>query len=397
MATRPFPTLNARWLTDERARTVRNVLLAVLPLAVLLSVATSTGGVDAAGKVLGTDYAGFWTAARFALGGDPALTYDVAAHHAAQRAAFGAEVGYTAFFYPPPFLLALLPFGALGYLPSLAAWLGATGYAYWRSVRAWRPGWRGLLPTFLAYPALLINAGHGQNGFLTAALLGGGALALATRPVLGGALLGLLVVKPHLAALVPVALALRGEWRAFAAAGASAGLLALASALLLGPDAWAGFAAAAPMARETLHAGLVEYHKMQSPFAAVRLAGGGVPLAYVAQGLLAAGVVVGLALLARARADARAQGAALVAGALLATPFLLDYDLAIAAAPMLWLWSEGDRTGAARFERPVLAAAFLLPLVARTVGELTSIGPAPFVLAALFALVLRRGLADARA
>jgi hypothetical protein len=45
----------------------------------------------------------------------------------------------------------------------------------------------------LAFPAVLINIGHGQNGFLTAALMGGALVALPRQPVLAGILFGLLI------------------------------------------------------------------------------------------------------------------------------------------------------------------------------------------------------------
>ena len=69
------------------------------------------------------------------------------------------------------------------------------------------------------------------------------------RPVLAGALLGALVIKPHLALLVPFWLAAGGQWRAFAAAAASAaGLLVLAWAghywLLLAASAMVGLGSA---------------------------------------------------------------------------------------------------------------------------------------------------------
>ena len=380
----------APWLTEDRARMVRNALLVMLPLTLLAWIATSSGGIDAAGRVLGTDFVSFWISARMAVAGQPSVVYDVAAHAAAQMSAFGADVGYTAFFYPPPFLLILLPLGLLGYFAALATWLGATGYAYWRSVRAWSPAWQGVPLALLAFPAVMVNVTHGQNGFLTAALLGGGALLAPTRPVLGGLLLGALVIKPHLALLVPVALAAQGNWRAFVAAGASALGLSLASALVLGTGSWTGFLAVSPLAQATLHAGLVEPYKMQSLFAAIRLMGGGLALAYTAQALLGLAVVAGLIVLRRA--DPRAQGAALVAGATLATPFMLDYDLTLAAVPMLWLKMEIDRTGAGPFEKLVLAAAFILPLVARPIGYYTHVGIAPLVMAALFALIVRRAL-----
>src|SRR5271166_2431864 len=76
----------------------------------------------------------------------------------------------SAFFYPPTFLVVCLPLALAPYFWSLGLWLSATGYAYYRVVRGYVPSLR--LAPFLAYPAVLLNAAHGQNGFLSAALLG---------------------------------------------------------------------------------------------------------------------------------------------------------------------------------------------------------------------------------
>lgn len=383
---------DARWLTAARAQAVRITLVLLLPAFALTWVLASRGGVDPVGEALGTDYLSFWSAARLALAGQPAAAYDVATHYAAQRAALGADVGYAAFFYPPVFLLVLIPFGPLPYLASLAAWLSSTGYGYWRAVRLWAEDWPGARMTFLAFPALLTNAGHGQNGFLTAALLGTGVFLFERRPWLAGAMIGALVIKPHLALLVPFALLLRGLWRPFVAASLSAaGLIAL-SAAVLGIEAWRGFLAATPLARATLEQGLVEPEKMQSLFAAVRTLGGGPALAYGMQIAMACIVLGGLALVARARAHGDAQGAVLVAGTLLASPFLLDYDLTLAAIPLAWMFVAARRTGFLPYEKIVLGAAFLLPLVSRSIAMSGGVPLAPIVLAALFALIVRRAM-----
>lgn len=387
---------DAAWLDGDRARAVRNALLVLLPAVAIAWLLLSHGPIDPTGKALGTDYLSFWSAARLALAGHPAAPYDVAAHYAMQRTAVGgADVGYAAFFYPPVFLLALLPFGLLPYLASLAAWLLSTLYTYWRAARLWLREEAGARLAFFAYPALIVNAGHGQNGFLTAALLGGGAFLLETRPWLAGALLGALVVKPHLALLVPLALLLRGLWRPFVGAAASALLLVALSAALLGLGAWHGFLAASPLAKATLEQGLVDPAKMQSLFAAVRTLGGALGLAYALQALIAVIAAAGLALAARARARGAAQSALLVAGTLLATPFLLDYDLTLAAFPLAWLFVEARRTEFLPYEKIVLGAVFILPLVSRAIATATHVSIAPFLLAALFTLILRRALGDA--
>jgi hypothetical protein len=154
----------------------RLLLVASFGLALIWIVA-ARGGVDLAGKPLGTDFLSFFTASELAQQGRAKDAYDVAAHWAAQQAAFGPAVGYSAFFYPPPYLLVCLPLALAPYFVSLIVWLAATGVAYWRVLRAWA-GQPFEATVLLAFPAFLVNAGHGQNGFLSAALIGAGALWL---------------------------------------------------------------------------------------------------------------------------------------------------------------------------------------------------------------------------
>jgi hypothetical protein len=387
---------DADWLGETRARAVMLTFAIMLPGLALVWIALSRGGLDPAGHPIGTDYLSFWTAARFALSGEAPAAYDIAAHHAAQRAQAGPGVGYAAFFYPPTFLLALLPFGLFGYFTSLALWLGTTFAAYWHAFRGWACGWSAAFPALIAYPALLANAGHGQNAFLTAALIGGGALLLERRPWLAGALLGALIIKPHLALVIPFALLFRGKWRSIGAAGASAAALCLAALLVLGSESWVGFFEGSRLARATLEAGLVDPAKMQSLFAGARLLGAPLAAAYVLQAALFALALWGLFLVARARADARAQGAAMIAATLISTPFLLDYDLTLAAFPMVWMFTETRRTGFLPWEKIVLAAAFILPLVSRSLAMQAGIPVAPLVLGLLFLLVVRRARSDHR-
>ena len=125
------------WLDAERARAYARILLAVTLAGALGWIALSSGGLDRQGKPIGADFVGFYAASRLALDGRPALAYDVGAHWAAQKALFGPELGYTAFFYPPPALLVCLPLALAPYFWSLAAWLAATGYAFFRVVRGY--------------------------------------------------------------------------------------------------------------------------------------------------------------------------------------------------------------------------------------------------------------------
>ncbi|MBP0650865.1 DUF2029 domain-containing protein, partial [Mycobacterium tuberculosis] len=84
-----------------------------------------------------------------------------------QTALFGQDVGYRAFFYPPPFLAVVLPFGLLPYGAAVVAWIGATSAAAVLLLRRQAPNLA--LLGLLAMPALWLNGGHGQNGALTLA------------------------------------------------------------------------------------------------------------------------------------------------------------------------------------------------------------------------------------
>src|ERR1700744_2183526 len=108
-------------------------------------------------------------------------------------------------------------------------------------------GWSSAWLAGLAAPAAYVNAMSGQNGAFTAALMGGGILLLEKRPLMAGTLLGALCIKPHLALLVPIALAAGGHWRAFFAAGLTALALTGLSFLLVGAQASTGVLQNAPI------------------------------------------------------------------------------------------------------------------------------------------------------
>jgi hypothetical protein len=382
------------WLTPARARAYVSILFWISAAATVAWIGLSRGGLDLTGKPLGTDFMSFWTASQLALGGAPAAAYDVGLHHARQTALFGHDVGYAAFFYPPIYLLICLPLALVPYFASLALWLGLTGLAYVKAARAWLGREFGLLPV-LAFPAVLSNVGHGQNAFLSAGLFGAGAMWLDRRPWLAGVCFGCLAFKPHLGLLIPLALVAAWRWRPIVAAAMTTTALTAVSVVLFGGTTWRAFFAASSLARSALEQGLVGDAKMQSLFAAVRLLGGGLPLAYCAQAVMTLAAGLSLVWLQRRAFRGPAEAPALIAAALLASPFLLDYDLLLLAFPIAWLVREGVRTGFLTWEKTVLAAAFMLPAVSRTLATDLHLPLAPLVIGALLALILRRGLAQA--
>lgn len=378
---------HAGWLGEARAKGYLR-LIAVLNVAVLaFLIATSHGGVDRNGFLLGTDFLSFWTTGHMLH--DHGAVYDVAAHTAAQRTFFAQKDAYTAFFYPPPFLPFCWPLGLLGYFPALALWLAATGAGYILAARLWLKRLGLDQPTlilFAAFPPVLITITHGQTAFLVAALLGLGALLVRERPWLAGALFGLAVIKPQFGLLVPIALLLTREWRTIAGAVLSAALLGLLATLAFGAQVWADWYNLGGVAHAAMAEGEVGYAKMQSPFAAARLLGASSVVAYGLQAALTLAVASAVAWASWGRRFDLPLAALVLAGAPLCTPFVLDYDMVLLAFPLIWLAAQGFGP----WEKLVLVAAFIAPTFARPLGMEAGIPIMPFAMIALFVVALRR-------
>jgi len=389
------PTLSAfseaPWLTGDRATSLAR-LLALLLVCTLAGSALLMFMSYTADKPMAFDFDAFWAAARLAVQGHAAQAYNNVAIEATERAATNMAPGYLAFYYPPSFLLICLPLGLLGFTAALCAFLAAEMALLLWGLRCILPQRWAWLP-LLSFPGFIMNALSGQNAPLSAACFCGAAIWLTSRPVLAGICLGGLVCKPQLAVCVPVALLAARRLRALVACGASAGALCLVSWLVFGAGVWRGFLANAPNARADIETIAIKWPKLQSAYGTVRLAGGGRAPAYEVQAAVSGAVLILLACACWRRPGAQIESALMVCAALLCTPFLYDYDLAILAVPLACLMSQAQRTGWSPWEKIVLLATYLMPLAARACGLGLGIiiGP-PFIALLMWLLARRTGM-----
>ena len=370
----------AEWLNGRRVRGYA----VLVGLASLVLVGVSW--LKAQGPQ-GSDFLAFWGAAKAVLAGTPQAAYDL---HFQQRVQTGAGfTGWYAFVNPPPFLFVATPFGALPVAAAWIAWVAVT-YAVWAwvSVRAFPRLW----PLVLAFPGALIAAGHAQNGFVTGALLVGGVAWLDRRPLTAGALLGALVVKPHLALLVPFWLAAGGRWSAFAAAAASAfGLLAL-SWLVFGTPTMLGYASSWQASAAIMRVGNAEFFlKMATLYAQLRVYAGPEVAAAVAALLALAMIALTMLSWRRFGQDGMATGAAMLAATSLASPYLFSYDLPFLILPLLWLVREGLARGFRPWEKALLVALWFAPYASRAAALPLGLDLMPLASALLLWLVWSRG------
>jgi arabinofuranan 3-O-arabinosyltransferase len=316
---------------------------------------------DPQGLGIPTDFINVWAAGQLVLDGVPAQAYDWDIQKQIEVVKLGQDfVGYFAWHYPPPFLfvaslLAMLPFtvGYMGWvfvslLPYLAVMRGIVGRDF------------GVLVA-LAIPTVIVNSYVGQNGFLTAALIGGTIYLIPSRPILAGICLGLLTYKPQYGVLFPVVLIAAGHWRVFISAAVTAIVIALASLFAFGLESWLAFFHWVPrFSQAFLTEGKTTWWKLQSIYSMVRYLGGGEPLGWAFQWVLTASVAVVLALMWRSRVPYTLKAAALGAGTLLTTPYLFMYDMMVLAIPIGFLVRIGLQRGFRSYELPALGAVLAL-------------------------------------
>lgn len=383
------------WLTAQRARGYSLILVAICTLAFAGWIALSDGMIDRNGKPLGTDFSNVYAAGALTWQGRPAQAYEPSLQHAAEKAVFGGrDVPFYGWHYPPFFFAIAFLVAAVPYGWGLAIWLMASFAAYLAMLRAILPRSETLLIA-AAFPAVFINIGHGQNGFLTAALLGGAMHFLDRRPWLSGVLIGVLAYKPQFGMLIPVALLAGQRWNAIAAASATVGALAALSYAILGVDVWYAFLDSMKFTQTiVLEQGDTGWEKIQSIFSAARNLGANVPTAYAIQGALALLLAGGIAWLWHSDAAFELKAAALALGSLLATPYVLDYDLVVLAVAIAFFARHGLAHGFRDWEISLCAAAWLVPLLSRAIAGATAIPLGLIVELAFYALVLRRAVLD---
>ena len=296
--------------------------------------------VDAGHRPLATDFISFWSAGHLASLGKAALAYDWPAMHRLQTTMMAHESGgYFGWAYPPLFFCVAVLLAAMPYASAFLLWVGITillyAFAIGRIARD-----RGTILLACATPAVLACAMVGQNGFLSAFLIAMILLALETRPLLAGLLLGLLTYKPHLGLLFPVALICGGHWRAFLAAAISvAGVLLLS--WLIAPESLAAFFAhLGGMSDNFLSHGTAGFYKQQSLYGVLRTLGVGDRPAFGAQGMLLVAMLGLVGWLWRSGYSASLKAAGLTVATLLATPYLYYYDLPILSVAIAFLWRD---------------------------------------------------------
>jgi hypothetical protein len=265
------------------------------------------------------------------------------------------------FLYPPIWILMLLP---LGLLPAYTACLvfmvataAASAFESRRALWSW-------LAVATSPPAVWVVL-SGQNTFLYVALMYGGMRLLEKSPVAAGILLGLVVYKPQICLLVPLALFACRQWTALASMIATAAVLLLASLAVFGLEFWIDYF---HMTRQLSEPPMLDYwasdmalfnissfvgaRRLQLPDAAA-----------IAIQLGAAALGAGAVWFAfRYHSAGPARTGVLMAATLLVSPYSIHYDLMLLLPAALLLYRQGATTGFYPLEPLIYPVLWLMPI-----------------------------------
>ena len=382
------------WITRARLSVYPKLLIAAYIFSTVC-ILLNNGRPGTNDLRLGMDFAPFYVASSLALSGHPPLVYDDASQRTAERKVAGYKgAAYETWDYPPTFLLMVLPLSLLSYHLSLVTWTLLTLAAYLSVLWVILPD-RSAMWLSIAFPAAFVNMRDGQNGFVSLALMGGGLLLLERRPILAGLLLGVLSYKPQFGILIPIVLAATGHWRAFASATVTILGLAAVTDFVFGWDTWRAFLVSMPItSHRLLVEGSIGFGKMQSVFGAARVWGASLATSYMLQGSVGLATLGTVLWVWRERVPFSMKAAALVTGTLLVTPYMVDYDLVLLAAPIAWLAYEGLHSGFLPWEKSILFLAWICPLLARPFS-LSGVPLTPLILAMMLVAIARRSLVAA--
>lgn len=381
---------DGNWLGIERTRRIAAIMLVLGVIWLALLWGSADGTIDRFGRPVGADFSQVYAAGQMVWDGRARQVWDWTAHGLVQQSLHGSTgVDLYGWHYPPPFLLVAAPLALLPYWVALIVWQALTLGAFALLARAAidRKDW---WLWVIGAPVTFVCLGHGHNGFLTAALFGGAMLMLEKRPWIAGLLIGALVYKPHFALLLPLLLLVMHAWRTIAGAAISSlGLIAITLAIW-GWPVWQAFIASLDLTQTViLEEGRTGFFKIMSAFAWVRMWGGSVPLAYVAQAIVTIGAI-GITLWLATKDRPNLTKAAAATTALLATPYSLDYDLVLLLVATFFLWRDAETHGFLPWDRTLIAWSWAMPLFARVVALTAAIPLGPISLMLTLWVAVRR-------
>lgn len=307
------------------------------------------------------DFLAFYTASILTLDGQATAVYDPIRFFAQEQQVIPGTKNIL-WFYPPTYLLMTWPLALTDYLTSQMLFFASGVLLFFCACHLWlrTPA---LLFAVAAFIPVFFNLTYGQNGLFTASFMLFGLFFMHGRPWLAGFFISLLVIKPHLGVLIPIALLAGGYYRVFTWSALFSVAWVALSWWCFGSEPWLAFLDKLSAAGTHLNAGKLALSSMISVMVNMRQLGLTTEHALLIHALYALPFLLLLIVTWRLTSNPALQGASLGLATLVLSPYLFDYDLTWQALPIGLLALHASQTGWLKGESSVLTLAWLLPLV----------------------------------
>ena len=373
------------WFTEQRLLVYGSTVAVAYVVGLAWRLLRHEWVIRSDGNPTCIDFSWIWVSGTFAASGEPARAYDHSVFSAA-RAVLAGPGGCifldNQFDYPPIILFLTYPLGLLSYSTAFAVWMVATLLVYLAAIYVITPRPAAVIVALTTSP-VVFNVLLGQNGFLTAGLIGLSLVLMQRRPWLSGIFLGLLTYKPQFGILFPFALLASRDWRSLASAAATSVTLAMAAAAAFGFQTWPSFLSSL-IGRE---ASLSEVPGLPIPllsaFGFLQSVGVSTRIAWIVHLAIAVVVAAAACTIWAKPIPHFLKAAALCIGSLTVTPYVLGYDFCVLSIAVAFLVSDGLSRGFLAGERVTMFGCW--------VGLFILSGPIPLIICLiLFGLVVRR-------
>ena len=316
------------------------ILSPLFLFACLRSMIPVDGIYDWAGVRIGHDFIVFYSSALLALGGEAASTYDQTILNAFQLEVLGIEARDLPWRYPPIYFLFLLPFTNLSYLGAFWAWSALTITTLMIVVRWITPIWYIPLLVPLCLPVAYAMVA-GQNGILTATIIGAGLVMLPRNATVAGIAFGLLAYKPQIAIVIPFCLLAGRYYRAFLFMTVTTIALVLLSWFVFGIEPWFAFVQGLSSHTNTVFSATLDiWERIPTVMITALQIFDSSRTALILQTCVALIAIALTAWVWRTSAKPGPLALALVAAIPLSSPYVWDYDMAMLVIPIAFLASD---------------------------------------------------------
>lgn len=380
------PGFGLSFLTAKRIRAWTIIVVACYLSILVALLATADGIIDLRGKPVATDFITFYSASQLLQKNSPNTLYSPSSIHAVQKILANDRVELFAWHYPPPFMLIIYPLHLFSYYSAWIIWTIVTLIPLLVVLRIICTHSLSIL-VFLAFPGTFQNIIHGQNGFLTAFLLGAGLWLLNRKPLISGLLLGSLIYKPHFAILVIPVLIAGKHHKTLAGFAAAVTIWITTTVMFWGISPWAAFFDNLPFAGHLLETGALPFFKIPTPLSGALMIGFSAQFSRIVQLICSVFAIISATYIWRNSNDHCIKASSLIVSALLASPFAFDYDLVILAPAIACLLAHTTQEN--KLRRSWALFFWTLPFLAPAMALITNIQVAPLAFAAFLFMQIK--------